>query len=270
MIKMKIGFLITARLKSTRLPFKIIKDLNGKTVIERLIDRAKEIKDISEIILCTSTNPQDKPLVDVAQENNIYYFNGDENDVLIRLLDAAKFFDLEYFLGTTADNPLITIHYSNLIVDEIERNHYDFIKIEGLPLGVATYGMKVKALETVCKVKTIVDTEIWGYLIDRPEIFDVKTIKVKGKLNRPELRFTLDYNEDYELLNNIYSNVPFEKVLNLHNLIDYLDKNPEIAKINQKCVQLDLDEKTKEEIDRNYKEKLEEIKRIKNGIYLKQ
>jgi spore coat polysaccharide biosynthesis protein SpsF len=267
---MKIGFLITARLKSSRLPFKIIKDLNGKTVIERLVDRAKEIKDISEIVLCTSTNPQDKPLVDIAKGNDIYYFNGDEDDVLQRLFDAAKFFDLDYFLGITADNPLITIRYSNLIVDEIKSNRYDFIKLEGLPLGAATYGLKVKAIEVVCKVKTIVDTEIWGYLIDRPEIFDVETIKVEDKLNRPELRFTLDYDEDYELINKVYCHVPFEKVLNLYNVIDYLDKNPEIAKINQKCVQLDLDEKVKKEIDKNYKENLEEIKRIKNKIYLRE
>ena len=93
---MKIGFLITARLKSERLPLKIIKDLNGKTVIERLIDRIKEIKDITDIVLCTSTNSQDRPLVDIARGNNIYYFNGDEDDVLKRLLDAAKFYNLDY------------------------------------------------------------------------------------------------------------------------------------------------------------------------------
>jgi len=264
---MKIGFLITARLKSERLPFKIIKDLNGKTVIERLIDRIKEIKDITDIVLCTSTNSQDKPLVDIAQKNNIYYFNGDEEDVLKRLLDAAKFYELYYFLVITADNPLITIHYSNLIVDEIKRNKYDFIKLEGLPLGVATYGMRVKALEVVCKIKTIMDTEIWGYLINRPEVFDIKAIKITDKLNKPELRLTLDYDEDYELIRNIYYNVPFKKVLNLYNVIDYLDKNPEIAKINQKCIQLDLDEKIKEEIDEHYKENLEEIRKIKEKIY---
>jgi len=264
---MKIGFLITARLKSERLPLKIIKDLNGKTVIERLIDRIKEIKDITDIVLCTSTNSQDKLLVDIARKNDIYYFNGDEEDVLKRLLDAAKLFNLDYFLGITADNPLITIHCSNLIVDEIRRNKYDFIKLEGLPLGVATYGMKVKALEVVCKIKSIIDTEIWGYLIDRPEIFDIKAIKIVDKLNRPELRLTLDYDEDYELIRNIYYNIPFKKVLNLYNVIDYLDKNPEIAKINQNCVQLDLDKKAKEEIDNHYKENLEGIKRIKKEIY---
>jgi spore coat polysaccharide biosynthesis protein SpsF len=264
---MKIGFLITARLKSKRLPLKIIKDLNGKTVIERLIDRIKEIKNITDIVLCTSTNPQDKLLVDIAQKNKIYYFNGDEQDVLRRLLDAAKFYNLNYFLGITADNPLITIHYSNLIVDEIKKNKYDFVKLKGLPLGVPTYGMKVKALEVVCKIKSIIDTEIWGYLIDRPEIFNIKTIKITDKLNRPKLRLTLDYDEDYELIRNIYLNIPFKKVLNLYKVIDYLDKNPEIAKINQNCVQLDLDKKVKEEINEHYKENLEEIKKSKKEIY---
>lgn len=264
---MKIGFLITARMKSSRLPFKVTKDLNGKTVIERIIDRIKEIRGISQIILCTSTNPQDRLLVDIAKENNIYYFNGSEEDVLQRLLDAAKFFDLDYFLGITADNPLITIHYSNLIVDEIKKNKYDYIKIEGLPLGSATYGVKVKALEVVCRVKNLVNTEIWGYLIDRPEIFNIHVIRVRDKLNKPDLRFTMDYEEDYELINNIYSNVPFKRALNLYDVIDYLERNPSVASINSGCVQLDLDEAVKDMIDRNYEKNWEEIKSIKSEIY---
>lgn len=129
--------------------------------------------------------------------------------------------------------------------------------------------MKVKALEVVCKIKNIVNTEIWGNLVDRPEIFNIKTIKIDGKLNRPELRFTLDYDEDYDLINNIYSNVPFKKVLNMDDVIDYLDKNPKIVKINQDCVQLDLGEKIKVKIDRMYIEKLDEIKKIKRSIYRK-
>ena len=47
---------------------------------------------------------------------------------------------------------------------------------------VATYGMKVNALEVICKIKTIIDTEIWGYLIDRPEIFSIKTVKIQTNL----------------------------------------------------------------------------------------
>lgn len=264
---MKIGFLITARLRSTRLPLKIIKDLNGKTVVERLIDRIKEIDGILEIVLCTSTNPQDKELVDIAQRNDIKHFTGDENDVLKRLLDAAEKYDLDYFLGITADNPLITINYSNEIVSKAKENKYDFIKLDGLPLGVATYAWRVKALKTVCEIKTIIDTEIWGYLINRPEIFNIETIFVKDDLNRPDYRFTMDYLEDYEFINNIYSNVPFDKVLNLHDVMRYLGENPDVLNINLKCVQRDLDDNVKGQIDEYYHKNLAEIKRIKERIY---
>lgn len=266
---MKIGFLITARLKSSRLPYKVLMDLNGKTVIERIIDRAKQIQDISNIVLCTSVNSQDKALVDIAKRNDIYYFNGSEDDVLQRLLDAAHFFDMDYFIGITADNPLFTIHYSNLIVDLLKHKHPDYVKINGLPFGTATYGLNVNALEVACKIKTIVDTEIWGSLIDRPSLFDVKTIKVTDKLNHPEYRLTLDYIEDYNLINHIYLNIYHKEVINLYDLIDYLEKNPDIAKTNSNCIQKQLDENIKNEIYKNYEKNIEKIKRIKNEIYKK-
>ena len=56
-------------------------------------------------------------------------------------------------------------------------------------------------------------------------------------------------------------------MLNLYNVIDYLDKNPDIAKINKNCIQLDLDEKIREDIDEYYKDNLEEIIEIKEKIY---
>ena len=246
---MKIGFLITARLKSTRLPLKILKDLNGKTVIERIIDRTKEAKNISEIVLCTSTNPQDRPLIDTAKRNGIFYFRGEEEDVLRRLLSAAKFFDLDYFLNITADNPLFSIEYANSITEVFKKHKSDFVRIYGLPLGGAVYGVKTKALEVVCEVKNIADTEIWGYFFDRPDIFKVVHLEVDGRLKRPDLRLTLDYEEDYEVIRNVYSKLRFNRVLKLSRVIDYLDKNQEIAQINQRCKQKTLDLETKAQIN---------------------
>ncbi len=266
---MKIGFLITARLKSSRLPLKILKDLNGKPVIERIIDRAKEIQGINEIVLCTSANPQDKPLIDIAKRNRIAYFLGDEEDVLKRLYDAATCHSFDYFLGITADNPLFSIHYSNVIADIITTQGHDFIKVDGLPLGAATYGMKYKALATVCKIKTVVNTETWGYLINRPELFDIVTIKAEGIERSPNLRLTLDYKQDYQLLSHLYANIPFETTLDLRKAIEYLNRHPEIVKLNQQCVQRDLDEQTKKTIDEHYQRHFTEIKKIKEKIYRK-
>jgi spore coat polysaccharide biosynthesis protein SpsF len=266
---MKIGFLITARLKSTRLPMKIMKDLNGKPVIQRIVERAQEIHNIpnANIVICTSVNPQDKPLIEIAEKTGISYFLGDPDDVLKRLHDAALKHQLDYALGITADNPLFSVEYANKIVDVIKRQHPDFIKIQGLPFGAAPWGMNVRALRTICIAKTIIDTEIWGHLIDRPELFGVVTLKADKQLNRPEYRLTLDYPEDYQLINHLYTTLPFKTTLHLEKVVEYLDKHPEIAAINSLCVQLDLEQKVKEQIDKNYREHFQEIKKIKQDIY---
>ena len=159
---MKIGLFITARLKSSRLPLKLLLDLNDRTIIELVIDRAKLINDIDQIVLCTSVNRQDKPLTDIALKNNIHYFIGSEEDVLQRLLDAAKFFSVDYILSITGENPLFSIEFANQTIDLIKKTNADFIQFAGLPIGCAVYGIRVKALEVVCAVKKEVDTEIWG------------------------------------------------------------------------------------------------------------
>jgi spore coat polysaccharide biosynthesis protein SpsF len=266
---MNIGFLITARLKSTRLPLKIMKDLRGEPVIQRIVERAQEIHGIpdSHIVICTSANPQDRPLIQIARETRVSSFLGDPDDVLKRLHDAALLHKLDYALGITADNPLFSIEHSNRIVDVIHTKKPDFIKIQGLPFGTATWGMNVKALRTICKVKTIIDTEIWGYLIDRPELFDVFTIEAEERFRRPHYRLTLDYKEDYDLLNHLYTHIPFEKTLSLNAAVTYLDAHPEVAAINKNCVQLDLDSNLKDSINRNYQEHYQEIKRLKQEIY---
>jgi len=246
-----------------------MKDLNGKPVIQRIVERAQEISSIpiSDIVICTSAHPQDKPLLNIAKKTGVSYFLGNPDDVLKRLHDAAIHHNLQYALGITADNPLFSIEYANKIVDVIKKQRPDFVKIQGLPFGAAPWGMNIKALRTICAIKTIVDTEIWGYLIDRPEIFEVITINADKQVRRPEYRLTLDYQEDYQLINHLYTTIPFTSTLNLEKVVEYLDKHPEIAAINKVCIQLDLDEKTKEKIDTHYREHFKEIKKIKQDIY---
>ena len=266
---MRIGFLITARLKSTRLPLKIMKDLNGKPVIQRIVERAQEIHNISNknIVICTSDNPQDEPLIEIAEKTDVSYFLGDPDDVIKRLHDAALYHTLDYVLGITADNPLFSVVYANKVVDVIKRQHPDFIKIQGLPFGAAVWGMNVKALQTIRLVKTIVDTEIWGYLIDRPELFGIVTLKADKQVNRPQYRLTLDYKEDYQLISHLYTSIPFTTTLALEKVVEYLDEHPEIVAINAACVQLDLKPEIKKQIDDNYHEHFQEIKKIKQSIY---
>ncbi|MBU7041993.1 MAG: NTP transferase domain-containing protein [Theionarchaea archaeon] len=263
---MNTGFLITARLKSKRLPLKLLKDLHGQSVIHRVIQRAQTVSSIDEVVLCTSTHPQDKKLVDIARETGISYFTGDEDDVLQRLCDAAQAFDLDFFLSITADNPLFSMVYADKVADSFQNNP-DFVIVTHLPLGTAVYGLNTRAVRVACAAKSIVDTEIWGYLLNQPHIFNVHTIATHGIYHNPHLRLTLDYEEDYQLISTLYDAIPFHSVLPLSAVLEYLHNHSQIARLNQECHQRGLDTSLKEEIDRVYKENHDKIMHLKEKIY---
>ena len=267
---MKIGFLITARLKSTRLKFKILKPLNGYSVIERIIQRTKEINKISDIVLCTSHLNQDLPLVRIAKENGIYYFKGNPEDVLQRLLDAAELFKMDYFIGMTADNPLFSIHHGNIISNMFRSdNSLDYIYTTGMPIGVNIYGIRTKGLKVVCKVKQKIDKEIWGNLINQPKIFNVKKIEVEKKFQNKKKRITLDEIEDYKLFSELYSHFPKDSVINILDAYKFLKQNPQISVLNDNVIQKDLDKNIKKRISMFYKDNKDQILDIKRTIYLK-
>jgi len=265
---MRIGFLITARLKSSRLKLKLLKPLNGLSVIEHVIQRAKKVVECDDIVLCTSKSNQDLPLVRISNENNIFYYCGSEEDVLQRMLDSAVFFEMDFVIGITADNPLFSIYHANLISDIVRRNpSLDFIYTNGLPMGVNIYGIKTNALKTVCEIKEEIDTEIWGYLINRPEIFNVHEMQVEEYYQRDNFRMTLDEIDDYQFFRTLYGRFPSGDIIEILDAYDLLDSDQKIAEINNHVVQKDLDENAKQRIAKFYTDNHEKILNIKNKIY---
>ncbi len=267
---MNIGFLITARLKSTRLKKKILLPLNGYTVIERIIQRAKQVVEAEKVVLCTSTIHQDLPLAEISCKNKIYYFNGHPDDVLQRLLDAAVFFGFDYFIGITADNPLFSIHHANVIKEMYIKNPtLDYAFTTGMPMGVNIYGINVKALKTVCAIKEQIDTEIWGPLVNRPEIFKVKELPAEQEYIRENYRLTLDENDDYKVFNAIYNHFQSNDVIDVLEAYKFLDKNADIWNINARVIQKSLDKKILTKIDNYYRKEKSAILKIKSEIYKK-
>jgi spore coat polysaccharide biosynthesis protein SpsF len=264
---MRLGFLVTARLKSSRLPLKLLHDLNGRSVIERVLDRARQVRVCDELVLCTSDNPQDLPLIRSAQKEGISYYAGDPDDVLKRLLAACRLFELDGFVGITADNPVYSIYHANRVGDMLRREpKTDFVFTKGLPLGVNIYALGRKALETVCAVKEIVDTEIWGYLVNRPEIFNVRALEVEQEYQR-DYRLTLDEPLDYALMQGLFSEFGPDTVPDLLQVYRVLDANPTLAGTNSAVVQRDLDEETKRRIEDFYVQQRAQVMSIKDDIY---
>lgn len=237
---MNTAFTITARMKSKRLPLKLMRYVEGVPILEHLIDRVKLAKEPDRIILCTSTNPQDDILIDICEKKDIDYFRGDEIDVLNRLYQASVEYNLEFIGNITADSPFVDPEYIDKIFKKYMETNSDFIRCLQLPHGVYSYGVKVAALKKVVEIKDELDTEVWSDYFTKTGIFKVHELEIdKPLLKRPELRMTLDYEEDLLFFREVFKRL-YKKgeVFSLCEIITLLNEHPEIVKINEHCEKL--------------------------------
>ena len=233
---MKVGFLITARLKSTRLPKKLILKLNGREVVRHMVDRLKVSPVLDSIIICTSNNPQDDPLIEAAVEEGIEYFRGDEDDVILRLYEAAKHFKLDYVINITADCPLVSIDYIEKIVEKYKETYADLIRCLDLPHGFYSYGLKIDAMRKICEIKSSNETEVWGRYFTDTGLFNIVDLEIPNEYVRRDYRLTLDYIDDFKLFQKIFEHFGENTYkVSMSEIIEYLDENPQIVEINKHC-----------------------------------
>lgn len=259
---MKIGYFITARLKSSRLKKKILLDLNGISVLDHVINRCKLVDNIDGVVLCTSTNKQDAILNKYATKHKIDYFEGSEIDVLERLQDAALNFKYDAFISITADNPLHSYFIGKKLADHYRSNKPDFIFTYGLPVGIAPYFLSTKALQIAVAMKKDTETEIWGPFVKQPDFFNISEFIVKGSPYSEEKRLTCDYPQDYELIKTIIHNFDRGHYPDIYDIFNLFKVKPELWQINAECKQNTINQEILKTIHDNFK------KTYKVGLYM--
>ena len=234
---MKTGFLITARLKSTRLPLKLLQPVEDRPIFSHMLDRLKLAKRVDQIIVCTSTNPQDDPLIDLAEAEGVSWFRGDEDDVVKRLSDAATEFNLDYILSITADCPFSDPGYADRIVEAYLESNADLIRALKLPHGAFSYGVKPEAFRKIVEIKDQTNTEVWGRYFTDTDLFEVYDLPIKNELHRqPTLRMTLDYPADLEFFRAVFAHLYKRgEVFTLDEILRFLRDHPEVVAINKDC-----------------------------------
>lgn len=190
--------LITARLKSKRLPRKALLPIGGKALIDHQLTRLRKVVGIDEIVLCTSDLEEDEPLVMWAIERRIPFLRGDAVDVMERLRAAARFSKAETLFCVTADNPFISPEHGAAALRFHLAHQMDFTRCEGIPIGTYGYVLQALALDRACSRKADIDTEIWGPYFS-PEEFRCGTMSFPSLELGQGLRLTVDTPEDYAL-----------------------------------------------------------------------
>jgi len=243
---MATALLVAARLNSTRLKEKSLLKLGDKTVVEQLIARVRKAKLVDKIVLCTSTNEQDAPLLEIAKETGIESFTGSEDDVLDRFINAAESFGADRIVRVTGDNPLTDPEYIDRALETQDETGADFVMIKGLPAGTAPEVITLEAMKRAHSMASNPDKSEYMrlYFIGTGH-FKPEAIKADDAVNRPDYRVTLDTPEDYETLKAIFSGLGEGGDFSLKQVVAFLDENPGLLSKNSesRCCRVTVVEK---------------------------
>lgn len=216
-------------------------EIKGKPLIVHMLDRIKFAGHIDKIIICTSTSSQDDPLEEIALKENVACYRGSENDVLVRLLGAAREHRLDHFANITADCPLMDPLLIDRAVIEYEKANADLVMYDNscneFPFNC--YVLKVSALEKVCELKKENNTEVWLKHFTSLNQFQIHTFKVEDKYKHSSLKTSIDYPEDYDFMKKVFDELyEVGEVFSLLDVIDLVNSRPDILAINANPVLL--------------------------------
>lgn len=200
---------VVARLTSTRLNNKCLLDVAGKSLFERLINNCSLSLLSNQIVLCTSREVVDDPLVTVAERLGIDVVRGDPLDVMSRFLILIDRYSPEYVVRVTGDNPLTDPR----MIDEMVKAHTsakaDYSYTEDIPVGTRPEVISADFLKSL--YPNLVDptaSEYMTWMLRRADLFNTLQYKRPTGTIAPGLRLTVDYPEDLVRIEEIYKNFP--------------------------------------------------------------
>jgi spore coat polysaccharide biosynthesis protein SpsF len=232
-------------MSSTRLPGKVLLKLpygGDVTILQQVIRRLKRVKSVNEIIIATTENPCDDPIMEVSVKEKVKWSRGSENDVLARYYTAAKKHNLDLVVRITSDCPCIDPQ----VVDNAIKNHlesgvdYTQNSLESFPRGQDTEVFGIRVLEEVyLRAKEPYEREhVTVYIYNNPKLYRLQRIVAEPGLNRPDLRLTVDTWPDYALLCCIYDELyKSNACFSFREIVELLDKKPWLSFINKEIVQ---------------------------------
>lgn len=233
----KITGVITARLRSQRLPAKALKLLCGKTSLYHHVERLKSVGGLSGLYLATSKAPDNAPLIKEAERCGLKIYAGEEEDVVERYLAIGKTEKADALLRVGCDKPLFSIEMANQLASSY--NGEDNLTIaDKIGAGVGCEIVSTSAMETVHQ--NYRGTAITLYIKENKHKFKTRGINVDARLCRPEYRLALDTIEDYNLHSIIYNKLYRGKPIQLKEVYLFLDDNPEVANINKHVLEKNI------------------------------
>lgn len=233
-----VAAIIQARMSSTRLPGKVLMDINGKPMLMYMVERVSAAALIDKVIVITSIDSSDDPIDQFCERNKILLYRGSLEDVLDRYYKAAAHYQVDTVVRLTADCPLIDPDMIDKVVTMYKECKYDYVGNTIPPKWSVPVGMDVevfsfeKLAQLSREVNNGTDREhVTFYFWKHPDIFKIHRYESEEALSH--FRLTVDYEEDFRLVkavfDNLYCKNPF---FSLTEIVGFLNENPDVFGIN--------------------------------------
>jgi spore coat polysaccharide biosynthesis protein SpsF len=241
---MKRVIILQARMTSTRLPGKVLMDLAGRPMLAQQLRRLQRCRQVDEIVVATTTNATDDPVVALARSEGARGYRGSETDVLARYVGAAREAKAEVVVRVTADCPLIDPEESDRVIEAliVQRERCDYasnVVRRTYPRGLDTeamYADTLERLERLAQSAPAREHVTYYVLNERPDLFGVHS--VTDTENNSDLRWTVDVAEDLEMVRRLYEELALgDRFVGYRELLAYVRAHPAVAVVNAGVMQ---------------------------------
>lgn len=211
-------------------------EILGRPVVELMIERLKAFGAFDDICLATSHLEIDRPLIEVAKRNGILSYAGHPEDVLDRLYQAATQSRADVVVEVGGDCPLVDLEVTKRALQVFEDEKADYVsnvEPQTFPDGIDIHVVRYTALKAAHERAILSSQRLHPLSYFSRHRDEFRCVNFRNETSLSNLRWTLDYEEDLELISRIFENLyPKKELFGMNDILELLKAKPELGKIN--------------------------------------
>lgn len=228
---------LQARMTSTRLPGKVLEPIEGAPMIGRQIERLRRASSLDGLVLATSVDPSDDPLVAYLESIDVPVVRGSLDDVLGRFIAVLDEHSPEVVVRLTADCPLASPVVVDRVVGEFTASEADYVSNTlkpSFPDGVDVEVVRSDALRWVAEnsADPHEHEHVTLGVYRRPDRF--RCLNVAGNVDLSDLRWTVDNADDLAFVREVYSELwPTNPKFEVADVLELLERRPALSRTSE-------------------------------------
>ncbi|WP_028584662.1 aminotransferase class III-fold pyridoxal phosphate-dependent enzyme [Desulfogranum mediterraneum] len=238
---MKTGALVQARMGATRLPGKVLMELGKEPVLQHVVKRVSRSKLVDEVLVATTIEPGDLPVVGWCAAQSVRVYCGSEEDVLDRFYHTARLAGLDVIVRITADCPFIDPEVIDLVITRFIEGDFDYVNNcgnESWPDGLDVEVFSFKSLEKAWKSADLLSERehVTPFIYNNPSLFKLDVVDHEPSLKG--MRWTLDQEEDFTFISLVYNELmkSGDDSFGMKEVLQLLAEQPQLQEINGSIV----------------------------------